>query len=141
MTDPDAVLHRIDDVIDGATDDFEVSGDAMRWAPPDVPDEMHRILRNSSTELRLQRFAENVRRELHEAIEHLRLVGTFATVLPDPAERADLLDAAGGDLQRAISLAQWGIPAQLAAANPGADIHRLASMAVQDDYQEKHEIR
>lgn len=34
MTDPDAVLGRIDDLLDGVDDDWSISGDAMRWAPP-----------------------------------------------------------------------------------------------------------
>ncbi|MEU5156773.1 hypothetical protein [Glycomyces sp. NPDC021274] len=111
MTDPDAVLGRID------------AGEGENL------DERYAVLRNASTELRFQRFSEKVRQELHQAVEHLRMVDTFATVLPDPTERAELLDAAGGDLERAISLAQWGIPPGLAKANPDASIHDLARRA------------
>jgi hypothetical protein len=34
VTDPDAVLGRIDDLLAGMDDDWAVSGDAMRWQPP-----------------------------------------------------------------------------------------------------------
>lgn len=92
-------------------------------------DQIYTTLRHTSTELRFKRFEEKVRRELHDAVEHLRLVDTFATVLPDNVERADLLEAAGGDLQRAISLAQWGVPPELARAQPDAEVHDLARQA------------
>jgi hypothetical protein len=39
VTDPDAVLNRIDDLLDGVDDDFEVSGDAMRWQAPECEGE------------------------------------------------------------------------------------------------------
>lgn len=105
--------------------------------PPWESEELYTVLRQTSTELRFKRFEEKVRRELHDAVEHLRLVDTFATVLPDNVERADLLDAAGGDLQRAISLAQWGVPADLARANPGAEVHDLALLAHTSSDQQK----
>ena len=101
-------------------------------------DELYTVLRNASTELRFKQFEEKVRRELHDAVKHLRLVDTFATVLPDNVERADLLDAARGDLQRAISLACWGIPPELARANPGAEVHDLALLAHTPSDQQKH---
>lgn len=63
------------------------------------------------------------------ALQYRQRMETFEVIVPGDTERADYLEAAGGDIERAISLAQWGIPASLAAANPGESIRDLAYRA------------
>lgn len=108
MTDPDTVLDP------GNGENLDQIYTALRW---------------HGVGLTVQRLNSGLMAEVSAAIAHEQRLQTFEVIVPDETERADLLDAAGGDLERAISLAQWGIPPALAREHPNADIHALAHRA------------
>lgn len=141
------VLRNIDDLLAGA--DWE-GDDAMRWHPPETEEPAVPVeWPEGSFAAAVQTLTGTLRdlgRNAQEEVERLvpgatgrhklrrvsLLLEAFAVTVPDETERAAYLDAAGGRLERAISLAQWGIPPELAAANPDASIHDLARQAHTD---------
>jgi hypothetical protein len=134
VADPDAVLNRIDDLLDGVDDDFEVSGDAMRWAPPDgEPDEpctctvaepcdQHIPLPPDSFAAEIARIGESLAEAIGAALELERRLDTLAAIVPDQDERDLYWAAAGGDLDRAIELAQSGFKPEAPEPKPSQPI-------------------
>jgi hypothetical protein len=134
VTDPDAVLNRIDEALDGADEDWTVSGDAMRWAPPDgdphepctctvaEPCDQHCMEPSESLAAELASLGEafngfvdrlaqpfnDLTRAINASLELERRLDTLAAIVPDQNERDLYWAAAGGDLDQAIELAQSG---------------------------------
>lgn len=116
--------------IDGALDDWTVSGDAMRWQPPEqrgpeedpgpVPDSLIADLARLSEATRAmgRAIAEpfmGIARAVNAALELERRMDTLEAIVSDETERAAYWNAAGGNLDRAIELAQSGVPVEVQA--------------------------
>lgn len=99
-------------------------------------DEIYRILRGTSTETIIARFNTTALRHLQDqlnaliaTIEQERQAHALAVTVPDEAERAAYLAAAGGDVQHATAAAAYGIPPNLVAQYPDMPVHCLARIA------------
>jgi hypothetical protein len=127
------VLSSIDAALDGALDDWSVSGDAMRWNPDGEepctctiaePCGQHIPYRPDSFAADLARLGDATReigRAIAEqfapiasavsgAIELERRLDLLEIIVPDSDERTAYWNAAEGNLDRAIELASSGVP-------------------------------
>lgn len=66
---------------------------------------------------------------VRSAAELMRRLDTLVAIVPDETERNNYWESAGGDLDRAISLAQLGIPHDLAREHPEMPVEELARLA------------
>lgn len=125
----ETVLANIDDTLDGANDDWDVSSDAMRWTPPsgeapspdneeeslnDVIDRaidaaanegMDRVAHILATQ---PHTARAVHRAVHEALAREQFLDTLTATVPDQVDA--YLDACDNDPRIALPYAQLGIP-------------------------------
>jgi hypothetical protein len=132
------VLNAIDTALDGALDDLTVSGDAMRWNPDGEepctctvaePCGQHIPLPPDSFAADMQRLSDafrelgrTVRDEFARALGIERRFDELTVIVPDQTERDAYLEAADGNIDRAIELAAFGIPPALAKERPGAEV-------------------
>lgn len=86
------------------------------------------VLRKTSLEAVLRRRTREIAVQLHELLEFTKLEDALKVTVPDEAERAAYLDAAGGDMERALGLAQFAIPHDLAREHPDMPVLDLARL-------------
>lgn len=122
MTDHDAVLNRIDDLLAGMADDFDVSGDAMRWREPEEQDEesidalVDRAIDAAVNEGE-ERVAHILATQPHtaeavrQAIIRRQWLDQLDAIVPNETERDAYLAACDGLPSLAVEYASAGIPA------------------------------
>lgn len=85
-------------------------------------------LRKTSTEALLRRLTREVAVQLYEELEVMKLQDAFKVTVPDETERAAYLESANGDMERAVGLAQFAIPHDLAREHPDMPVLNLARL-------------
>lgn len=139
------ILNAIDTALDGSLDDLTVSDDAVRWNPDGEepctctvaePCDQHMPYPPDSFAADLQRLSDafremgrTIRDEFARALGIERHFDELAVIVPDQTERDAYLEAADGNIDRAIQLAAFGIPTALAKERPGADVLDLSREA------------
>lgn len=129
------VLRAIDDALDGADEDWNISGDAMRWAPPETPADpctctmaepcdQHLPYPPDSLAADVARLNEAARelgnqlarpfltfaRVVDAALERHQHARALEVIVPEDTERAAYIEACDGVLSLAIEYASFGIP-------------------------------
>lgn len=121
----ETVLANIDDTLDGANDDWDVSSDAMRWTPPSgeapSPDNEEESLNDvidraidAAANEGMDRVAHilatqpHTARAVHEALAREQFLDTLTATVPDQVDA--YLDACDNDPRIALPYAQLGIP-------------------------------
>lgn len=113
MTDRyDDVLRHIDQTIDGADDDWNVSSDAMRWTPADPPEPVTPETAEDLFRTGQLRSADSAtRRMVYQVLQRRSQMYTLEVVVPDAVERTAYLDACDNLPSLAVEYAAAGIPA------------------------------
>jgi hypothetical protein len=95
-------------------------------------DAIYNTLRWNGVELAAQRLMEELQPQINAMLWRLETVNqnlALEAVIPDYETRNAYLESTGGDLKRVVSLAQWGIPPELAARHPEMGVLDLARLA------------